>query len=135
MDDSLRSQVWQRAGNRCEYCRLPQSLDVLPFQIDHIIAVKHHGLTVLENLALCCYNCNIFKGPNIAGYDLETRQVTRLFHPREDDWKSHFAWQDGILVAKAAVGRVTIDVLQINSPERVSLRQLLSQAGLLDLAG
>jgi hypothetical protein len=29
-------------------------LDVLPFQIDHIIAEKHHGPTVAENLALSC---------------------------------------------------------------------------------
>jgi hypothetical protein len=35
---------------------LPQFLDILPFQIDHVIAIKHHGPTTSDNLALCCYN-------------------------------------------------------------------------------
>lgn len=69
MDAELRTLVWRRAGECCEYCRLPQSVDALPFQIDHIIAEKPHGPTVLENLALSCFNCNAHKGPNIAGID------------------------------------------------------------------
>jgi hypothetical protein len=37
-----------RAGNRCEYCRLPASLEWLHFQIDHIIAQKHLGATATK---------------------------------------------------------------------------------------
>jgi hypothetical protein len=37
MERSLQELVWQRAGNRCEYCQVPQSRDRLPFEIDHII--------------------------------------------------------------------------------------------------
>ena len=33
--------VWQRAGDRCEYCQMPQSRDPIPFEIDHIIAENH----------------------------------------------------------------------------------------------
>jgi hypothetical protein len=43
MNDALKRIVWDRAENTCEYCRLPQWLDVLPFQIDHVIAEQHHG--------------------------------------------------------------------------------------------
>lgn len=53
-------------------------------QIDHIVAEKHHGQTVADNLALCCLNDNLHKGPNIAGLDPETGTLTRLFHPRRD---------------------------------------------------
>ena len=67
MNEALKRLVWDRAGNACEYCRLPQSLDALPFQIDHVIAEQHHGLTVAENLALSCLSDNLHKGPNIAG--------------------------------------------------------------------
>ncbi len=134
MDAALKRLVWDRAGDACEYCGLPQSLDVLPFQIDHIIAEKHHGLTVAENLALCCLNDNLHKGPNIAGIDPETGALTRLFHPRQDRWEEHFAWVGPELTGRTAVGRTTIDVLGINLPERVEHRRLLLRAGLFPLA-
>ena len=133
MDEHLRNQVWERAGRRCEYCLLHQDLDSRPFQIDHIIALKHHGLTVFENLALSCYDCNTFKGPNIAGFDPVTRSVLRLFHPRTDDRNEHFLWKQAVLVGKTGIGRVTIEVLEINSPERVRHRLLLQQIGALSL--
>ena len=56
MNEALERLVWDRAQSTCEYCQLPQSLDVLPFQIDHVIAEQHHGATDAENLALCCLN-------------------------------------------------------------------------------
>ena len=84
MEQSLIDEVWQRAGSLCEYCRMPQQYDLLTFQVDHIIARKHHGADELENLALACFACNNHKGPNIAGMDTETNEVVRLFHPRQN---------------------------------------------------
>ena len=69
MKQSLTDQIWDRALNRCEYCLFPALHAWLPFQIDHIIAEKHGGVTHADNLALSCYYCNSFKGPNIAGID------------------------------------------------------------------
>ena len=131
MDESLRQLVWQRAGNTCEYCRVPQQFDALPFQVDHIIAEKHHGPTAEDNLALSCYGDNAYKGPNIAGIDPETGQLTRLFHPRQDEWDAHFEWTGPVVVGRTAIGRATIDVLKINLPERVAHRRLLIASGLL----
>jgi 5-methylcytosine-specific restriction endonuclease McrA len=68
----------------------PSSAQFLPFHIDHVIARQHGGLEDLENLALACVHCNRFKRPNIAGFDTETNQVVRLFHPRTDLWSQHF---------------------------------------------
>jgi hypothetical protein len=130
MNEALKQLVRDRAGNCCEYCRLPQALDVLPFQIDHIIAEQHHGPTVAENLAWSCLSDNLHKGPNLAGLDPETKVLTRLFHPRQDRWEAHFGWDGPVLTGRTAVGRTTIDVLVINAPERVELRQLLMRAGL-----
>ena len=129
MDESLRQLVWQRADNTCEYCRIPQQFDTLPFQIDHIIAEKHHGLTTADNLALSCYADNVYKGPNIAGLDPVTGQLTRLFHPRQDEWDSHFEWYGPMISGRTAIGRVTLDVLKINLPERVEHRRLLITSG------
>lgn len=134
MNEALKRLVWDRAGDVCEYCRLPQWLDVLPFQLDHIIAQKHHGPTTEDNLALSCLNDNLSKGPNIAGIDPDTSVLTRLFHPRCDVWEEHFVWAGGVLVGKTAVGRTTIDVLAINAPDRLAYRRLLLRAGLFPSA-
>jgi hypothetical protein len=55
MERALERLVWQRAGGRCEYCRLSQEHHDLPFEIDHIIAEHHHGPTRAGNLCLACY--------------------------------------------------------------------------------
>jgi hypothetical protein len=129
MEQSLLQQVWQRAKSVCEYCRIPQQYDLLTFQVDHIIARKHHGTDDFENLALACYACNNHKGPNIAGMDTWTGEIVRLFHPRQDIWADHFEWHDAELVGRTAVGRVTIDVLVVNAPHRLRLRQMLILEG------
>ncbi len=129
MDQSLRDLVWQRAEGVCEYCRMPSSCHPLPFEIDHIIAQKHRGRTTTNNLALSCYRCNVYKGPNIAGIDPDTQEIVRLFHPRNDRWEDHFRWDGPILVGRTPAGRATIDVLEINDPIRVALRESLISEG------
>jgi hypothetical protein len=125
MDERLRNQVRQRATDCCEYCRVSQSSDQLPFQVDHIIAQVHHGTTVLENLAWSCFDCNVYKGTNLAGVDPDTGQIVRLFHPRNDRWEDHFDWSGPLLLGITAEGRATIDVLRLNLPSRVEYRRLL----------
>ena len=129
MNASVRQFVFDRAGRRCEYCRLEQVFHDLPFQIEHIIAKKHKGDDDEENLALSCYNCNAFKGPNIAGIDPQSQQLTRLFHPRRDRWEEHFSWVGCELVGSTDVGRTTIEVLRINNEESIALRRLLIALG------
>ena len=73
-------------------------------------------------------NCNSYKGPNIAGLDPEGGALTRLFRPRTDVWQEHFEWRGPVLRGLTAIGRTTIDVLQINAPERVEHRRLLMEA-------
>ena len=129
-DESLDQQVWQRARDLCEYCRLPQSLTSLPYQIDHIIAKKHDGETSLDNLALSCLSCNAYKGPNIAGIDPDSGEIVRLFHPRRDEWNEHFKWNGPELVGRTLIGRATIAVLAINLPYRAALRASLIVEGI-----
>ncbi len=66
MKSALAKLVRERARNCCEYCRLPEALSSIPFEFDHIIAIKHSGETESNNLALSCFYCNSSKGPNIA---------------------------------------------------------------------
>lgn len=129
MDRKLRTQVWQRAQSRCEYCQMPQDFAEAAHEIDHIIAEKHAGPTALDNLALACFSCNNHKGPNVAGVDPEAGQVTRLFHPRQDDWNQHFRWNGPVLEGLTPIGRATVAVLAINLRHRVLHRQALLDEG------
>ena len=130
MDKALVEFVWRRADAKCEYCLMPQSRSSAPFEIDHIIACKHGGKTLPANLALSCFYCNSYKGPNIAGIDPETGELTRLFNPRSDLWSEHFAWNGAWLKGRTAIGRTTISVLEINHPEYVVVRESLMAEGL-----
>lgn len=130
MDRELERLVGDRAEGHCEYCRLP-TLEWLRFQFDHIIAEKHHGPTDKDNLALSCFHCNSFKGPNISGVDPLTGKITRLFHPRRDAWDKHFEWNGVLLVGRSPIGRTTIDVLRINHPRMVQLRRVLREEGVI----
>ena len=124
---SLRERVRARARGYCEYCQLPQDYDPLPFHVEHVISKKHRGRTTIGNLALSCPGCNLCKSSNIAGRDEATGQLTRLFHPRLDPWSEHFRWRGAVLVGRTPIGRVTVELLGINQPERVRLREILIQ--------
>jgi hypothetical protein len=127
---ALQERVRKRARGACEYCQMPQHLDCLPFQIDHIVARKHGGSNSEDNLALACFYCNTHKGPNIAGIDSESNDIVRLFDPRRDRWAEHFHWDGPTLKAHTAIGRVTIDVLRINDLEYVAVRSALLAEGI-----
>jgi hypothetical protein len=131
MESALQILVWQRARHRCEYCLLPEQLVTTPFQIDHIIAESHGGRTESDNLALACFYCNNFKGPNFAGMDPETNEVTRLFNPRQDDRVKHFRWHGARLTGITAIGRATVQTLRLNHPERVFVRRSLQEEGVV----
>lgn len=129
MERSLQELVWRRAGDRYEYCRMPQSRDPIPFEVDHIIAEVHEGKTTASNLCLCCVACNRHKGPNIAGIDPKTRRIVPLFNPRRHSWSRHFRWDGPVLMGRTPAGRATVRVLKINLDHRVGFRQGLIEEG------
>lgn len=126
----LRDAVQRRAQGACEYCRLPQAASILPHQVDHIIASQHHGPDDASNLCLCCIRCNLKKGPNIASIDPETGAMVRLFDPRRHSWSAHFSMDEsGILLGLTPEGRASVELMDMNDRERVSLRSLLRRQG------
>jgi len=130
VDTVLADQVRQRARHRCEYCLMPQEGHQLTFPIDHIIAQQHRGETTLENLALSCVRCNSHKGPNLTGIDPDTDQLTRLFHPRTDRWQDHFQLVGPVITGRTAIGRTTVELLTINDPAYIALRESLIEEDL-----
>ncbi len=122
----LRRLVHERAGGQCEYCRIHSEHVVLPHEPDHIIAIKHGGQAMDDNLALACFLCNRFKGSDIASIDEQTEAIVRLFNPRKDRWSDQFRVEaNGVIVPLTEVGRVTSRLLQFNLPESVLTRREL----------
>ena len=126
---NLRAAVEQRAHARCEYCLVPDGAVMWPHEADHVIAEQHGGRTELANLALACFHCNRRKGPNVASVDPETGQVVPLFNPRVHQWSEHFRVEAPRILPLSQIGRATVELLRLNSPERLLVRQALRQIG------
>jgi hypothetical protein len=121
----------------CEYCQLSEDCHPGVFEVEHVIAKKHGGPTTLRNLAYSCLHCNRHKGTDLAGIDRITSRtkLVRLFNPRKHQWDRHFRWDGPYLVGRSPIGRVTIQVLEMNDPVRVALRGELIEEGLFPPSG
>lgn len=127
MDVSLRTFVVSRSEGRCEYCQIPQRFFIEHFQVEHIVARQHRGMTVESNLAIACARCNLHKGPNLSGIDPQSQELVRLFNPRIDSWIEHFQQvSSGDIVGTTAIGRATVYVLDMNEARRVELRSAIT---------
>ena len=126
----LVREVHRLSGGCCEYCRLGENNRLIGFQIDHIVPVKHGGEDRADNLCLACAECNGYKGPNVAALDPNTGEATKLYHPRQQAWNLHFAVSsDGRITGLTPEGRATIEVMRINSEDRVIERLGLMMVG------
>ncbi len=123
MTEAARAFVRQRAANRCEYCHLHQDDSPLAaLHLEHIRPRKHGGSDDESNLCLACIDCNLHTGPNLTGIDPLTGAVTELFHPRQQRWEDHFAFEGIYITGQTGVGRTTIQVLNMNSDDQLNLR-------------
>jgi hypothetical protein len=73
--------------------------------------------------------CNLHKGPNIAGLDPATGELTRLYNPRRDRHTEHFAWLGAVIAGLTPVGRTAVHVLAMNDPYMVAGREALMKEG------
>ena len=95
---ALRRQVIARARGRCEYCRIPEDATINGCEVDHVIAEKHNGATIAENLSHACFFCNRNKGSDLGSHKPGTQEFVRFYNPRTDDWDTHFRVADGITI-------------------------------------
>jgi hypothetical protein len=120
---TLRRQVIDRAGNRCEYCRLAQTGQEATFHIDHVVPVVGGGKTAVENLALACVSCSLRKGGRMLSRDPQTGEHVVLFNPRVESWPTHFRWQGVWIVGTTATGRATVLALSMNRLLALAIRE------------
>jgi HNH endonuclease len=78
ISESLKKRILQKANGCCEYCLMENNVSFISHQIDHIISIKHGGLTRLDNLAYACFSCNNSKGSDIGTILLPNKIFIRL---------------------------------------------------------
>ena len=117
--------IAERAAYRCEYCHAPESVFNFAFEVEHILPQARGGSDDLDNLALACRACNLFKSDFETGQDEESQAEAALFHPRRDTWEQHFGVdaERAALVGRTPVGRATIERLQMNRPRQIAARR------------
>lgn len=131
MSPEFRQQVRERAAGRCEYCHLPETIELAgPFHVEHVIARQHRGTDELSNLAWACSRCNRHKGTNLSTVDPDSDEVVSLFNPRRDRWEEHFEVAAAVIRGRTPAGRATAWLLQMNAERRVELRSELIAQGL-----
>ena len=70
--------------------------------------------------ARLCHWCNFNKGTNIA--TLADGQLVPLFHPRNQIWSDHFAFDGALVSGLTPVGRGTVRLLDMNDEDRRQIR-------------
>ena len=122
---ALRERVARQARYRCGYCLSAEAVVGAPMEIDHIIPQSLGGPTEEDNLWLACSLCNDHKADRIAALDPLTGEITRLFDPRRQIWREHFAWtaEGERIVGLTSTGRATVVALNLNRPSLVKARQ------------
>ncbi len=126
-----RQEIITRAQECCEYCHSQARFATQSFTVEHIIPRYAGGTTTLDNLAWSCFGCNSHKHTKTVALDPFTRQIVALFHPRQQNWHDHFAWNEDFtfIIGTTPIGCATIEALQLNRPELVNLRRVLHMVG------
>lgn len=123
--------VIRQAQGCCEYCHSQLRFTNQSFSIEHIIPKSQRGQTTLDNLALSCQSCNNHKYTKTEGVDPVSGKIVLLYHPRQQQWTEHFAWNDDctLIIGLTPTGRATVETLRLNKPGLVNLRRILYAAG------
>lgn len=127
----LRRQVQAQFTNCCAYCHTAEHLTAVTFEVEHITPLASGGRTMLVNLCYSCPTCNRHKAARQTAVDPQTNTVVPLFHPRQQQWSDHFAWNldQTELVGLTPTGRATISVLQMNRPQLIRVRRMWVKLG------
>lgn len=123
----LRLLVKERAQGCCEYCLCQEDYGPDAFSDEHIIPLAVGGKSNADNLARACQRCNNFKYNKTAALDPLSQEIVPLFHPRQHNWREHFAWSDDytLMIGLTPIGRATITALDLNRKGVVNQRRLL----------
>lgn len=131
VSDEIRRKVIIRADSFCEYCRANSKFADSPFDVEHILPLSKGGESELDNLALACHGCNLFKSNKTEFFDAVSDKTVGLFNPRKDIWHEHFSWTSDFaeIVGLTTIGRATVKALNLNRESLVNQRKMLHKYG------
>src|SRR5688572_13940125 len=129
--ESMKARVRQHFNNRCSYCLTVQQYYMALLEVEHIIPRVKNGADEDDNLCLSCRLCNGFKATQTEAVDPETGKTVPLFHPRQQQWTQHFAWDETgtRITGLTECGRATVEALKLNNPIAVMVRENWVKAG------
>lgn len=63
--------------------------------------------------------------------DPDTNLEEQLFHPQQQEWTDHFAWNNDAteIVGLTATGRATIQTLKMNRDQLIRVRRMWASLG------
>lgn len=122
----LRRRIRDHFANCCAYCHTAEDLTVAIFEFEHIVPRSAGGQTVFGNLCFSCPTCNRYKADRTVANDPDAQEDVALFHPHQDAWSHHFAWDDDAtkINALTPTARATIAALRMNRPQLVRVRRM-----------
>jgi len=129
ISEHLRNLVAIRAEYLCEYCLIHEDDTFFGCEVDHIISLKHGGLTEADNLAYACVFYNRHKGTDIGSILSGSGEFIRFFNPRKDRWLQHFRLVRAVIQPLTAIGEVTAPILGFNNSDRLLEREALIAVG------
>jgi hypothetical protein len=101
-----------------------ESLQGATFHIEHVIPQCRGGVSDLENLVLACPGCNLHKAGRITAVDPVSGREVQLFHPLQQRWSEHFRFNGYQIEGLTAVGRASVESLNLNHPRRRRIREV-----------
>lgn len=126
----LEHLVSERAGQRCEFCRMHQSLQGATFHLEHVLPKSRGGITTLENLAWACPSCNLHKASRVTLIVPGTAEVVPLFNPRINLWPEHFRWNRYEIEPLSSIATALIAAFDLNHERRQRIRKAEEGFGL-----
>lgn len=127
---TVRELIRERAGNRCEYCKVHADLQLATFHSDHIHPESRGGPDSADNRAFACPSCNLTKSNRLTLPDPETAELVPMFNPRAHRWSDHFQFSGLTLIGKTPIGRALVAAFDLNSSQYLLIRSIEQQLGL-----
>lgn len=128
---ALREIIIERDKHRCRYCLTSEYNCGLQMHVDHIIPEAKGGSSKPDNLCAACFSCNTHKQAKSQAVDPLTGLTSALFHPLQQNWPEHFAWDEmkTRVIGLTACGRATIEALAMNNQTVVRARRRWVEGG------
>lgn len=119
ISDSIRNEIRQRAGFKCEFCGISETDSGGELTIDHFHPKSKDGKDDFLNLIYCCIRCNQYK----LDYWPNDPDGPMLFNPRVDNFAEHFLeLDDGTIYPLTSAGTFTLKRLRLNRPPLIANR-------------